>query len=194
MDLRHSREKEDPISIHPMSKERFFPEDLTLWRAHLGGDTAALTELYRRHSPKLFLFCVSLTRNRDLAEDLTQEVFRHLIEHPKEDIYDFPGWLKRLARMRHLSDSRTSTRRRNIRERIKDVSVRHTEIRPQMDAEQLRQLIRRRFSEEDANILFLVEDGYSNQDIADLLGMQEEKLRKKKHYLKNKLAKILGLK
>ncbi|MEM7655728.1 MAG: sigma-70 family RNA polymerase sigma factor [Bacteroidota bacterium] len=181
-----------------MAKEPLQPDDpdpdLALWRAYLRGDQDALTELYHKHSPKLVLFCVSLTRNKAQAEDLAQEVFRHLIEKPNEDVYDFPGWLRRLARMRHQSDSRTSTRRKNIREDIKDIFIRHTEIRPQIDAEQLRQLIRRRFSKEDANILFLVEEGYSNQDIADRLGMQEGRLRRKKHYLKNKLAKILGLK
>lgn len=177
-----------------MAKEHKYPDDLALWRAYLGGDSAALEELYRRHSPKLVLFCVSLTRNMDEAKDLSQAVFQHLMEHPREDLYDFPGWLNRLARMRHLSDNRTTYRRKGILHRIKDRMNHSTEIQSRIDEERLRKVIRRKFSPKDAEILFLVEEGYSNQEIADLLGMPEEKFRKKKHYLKNKLATLLGRK
>ena len=51
------------------------PSDLDLVRSAGGGDESAFHALLDRHAPQLFRVALSLTRNRDDAEDLMQETF-----------------------------------------------------------------------------------------------------------------------
>ena len=63
------------------------------------GARAALGELYERHSRRVYSLCLRMTRNPAEAEDLTQEVFIHLLH--KIDSFrgesQFTTWLHRLT-------------------------------------------------------------------------------------------------
>ncbi|HEX5042611.1 MAG TPA: RNA polymerase sigma factor [Candidatus Polarisedimenticolaceae bacterium] len=76
-------------------------------------------ELYRRHGHAIFRFLQAATRDRTLAEDLTQEVFVRVVRgleryDPRErDL----AWLFRIARRLLLDHGRTEQRRpRLVRE------------------------------------------------------------------------------
>ncbi|MBW3664603.1 MAG: RNA polymerase sigma factor [Actinobacteria bacterium] len=56
-------------------------EDGALVRAALGGDKSAMDLLIERHRPRLVAFCRRRTRDRDLAEDLAQEVLLRALAH-----------------------------------------------------------------------------------------------------------------
>lgn len=47
------------------------------------GDRGALAEIYRRHSGPVYGLAQRLTRNRALAEEVSQEVFLRLWNHPE---------------------------------------------------------------------------------------------------------------
>ena len=49
-------------------------EDKELIRRTLGGDVDAFNRLYRMHHPRIFATLIGRTRNRDDAEDLTQQL------------------------------------------------------------------------------------------------------------------------
>jgi RNA polymerase sigma-70 factor (ECF subfamily) len=73
--------------------------DYALARAAATGATDAIGDLYRRHSRRVYSLCLRMTRNPADAEDLTQEVFIHLVRK----IGSFRGesrfttWLHRLT-------------------------------------------------------------------------------------------------
>ena len=73
--------------------------DYELARRVAKGVLAALGELYDRHSRRVYSLCLRMTRNPAEAEDLTQEVFIHLLSK----IGSFRGesrfttWLHRLT-------------------------------------------------------------------------------------------------
>jgi RNA polymerase sigma-70 factor (ECF subfamily) len=54
-------------------------DDLTLAGRVASGDEAAFDALYRAHSPRIFSLARRLSGDPSLAEDMTQEVFLHLL-------------------------------------------------------------------------------------------------------------------
>lgn len=75
------------------------PSDDALARAAARGVMAALGDLYERYNRRVYAVCLRMTRNSAEAEDLTQEVFIHLLRK----IGSFRGesrfttWLHRLT-------------------------------------------------------------------------------------------------
>jgi len=73
--------------------------DYLLARAVAGGDVSALGELYEKHHRHVYAVCMSMMRNPAEAEDLTQDVFVHLVR--KIGSYRgesrFSTWLHRLT-------------------------------------------------------------------------------------------------
>jgi RNA polymerase sigma factor (sigma-70 family) len=64
------------------------------------GETAHLSVLFERYNAPLFRYLLHLSRNRQLSEDLVQEVFFRVLKYAAS--YDikqaFPVWLYRMAR------------------------------------------------------------------------------------------------
>src|ERR1043166_1606035 len=73
--------------------------DYLLARSVAQGDVSALGELYEKHYRQVYAVCLHMTRNPAEAEDLTQDVFVHLVRK----IGSFRGesrfstWLHRLT-------------------------------------------------------------------------------------------------
>jgi RNA polymerase sigma-70 factor (ECF subfamily) len=57
-------------------------DDAALVRAVSEGDEAALAELYRRHAAGAFAVAVRILRRGELAEDVVQDLFVRLWDHP----------------------------------------------------------------------------------------------------------------
>ncbi|HEY3938795.1 MAG TPA: RNA polymerase sigma factor [Bryobacteraceae bacterium] len=64
------------------------------------GDTAQLAVLFERYHLPLFRYLLCLTRNRELSEDLVQEVFFRVIKYARtfDPRQTFPAWLYGMAR------------------------------------------------------------------------------------------------
>lgn len=58
------------------------PADSELQKRMLSGDREAFAELYRRHQRSVYSFALQMIGVRDLAEDVTQEVFMLLMREP----------------------------------------------------------------------------------------------------------------
>ncbi len=48
------------------------------------GDEAAFTELYRRHNRAVFRFALYMSGRKEIAEEITQDVFLMLIRNPRQ--------------------------------------------------------------------------------------------------------------
>jgi RNA polymerase sigma-70 factor (ECF subfamily) len=79
------------------------------------GDEAALGEVYDAYAPLVFGLALRITRSREAAEDVTQEVFAFLWERPLAfDPVKGPlrSWLGTLAHRRAVEVVRREERRR----------------------------------------------------------------------------------
>jgi RNA polymerase sigma-70 factor (ECF subfamily) len=90
--------------------------DLALARAAAGGAADALSELYVRHRRRVYSLCMLMTRNAEDAEDLTQDVFIHLLRQVSSFRGDslFTTWLHRLTVNQVLTRFRRDARRERI--------------------------------------------------------------------------------
>ena len=90
--------------------------DFALARAAAGGAADALSELYVRHRRRVYALCMRMTRNAADAEDLTQDVFIHLLGQVGSFRGDslFTTWLHRLTVNQVLMCLRRDARRKRI--------------------------------------------------------------------------------
>src|SRR5258705_2167103 len=83
----------------------------------------ALGDLYERHHRRVYAVCLGMTRNPAQAEDLTQEVFVHLVRKIGSFRGDsqFSTWLHRLTvNLVLMHCRRTETRREQRQEALED--------------------------------------------------------------------------
>lgn len=75
------------------------PDDAELVRAAAAGDAHALAQLVERHTPRVYGICLRYFRNREDAEDATQETFVALLRRASsfEGRAQFSTWLYRVA-------------------------------------------------------------------------------------------------
>lgn len=79
----------------------------------LADDRKRVAELYRQHGPAIYRRCLRLLRDREAAEDATQEVFGKLMRE-LERISDLPDplpWIFRVATNHCLNERRNAGRR-----------------------------------------------------------------------------------
>src|SRR5271169_6204863 len=73
-----------------------------------GGEVAKMAVLFERHHRPLFRYFVSMNRDRDLSEDLVQDVFFRMLRYRSS--YDasqsFTAWMYQIARRASLDRAR----------------------------------------------------------------------------------------
>jgi len=92
------------------------PSDQLWLRRLASGDETALGEIYDAHSGLVYRLALRVTQSRELAEDVTQEVFGFLWERPLA--FDpakgtLRSWLSLLAHRRSVECVRREERRRH---------------------------------------------------------------------------------
>ena len=82
------------------------------------GQLARLGLLFERHHRRLYNFCLRLTGERQVAEDLTQEVFTRILKyrHTYRPDSDFLVWTYQMARNAAADYFRKRTRRAEVDE------------------------------------------------------------------------------
>lgn len=144
-------------------------ETLLLEKAR-NNDYRAFEGLYRIHVGRVFALCVRLVKDRDMAEDLTQEAFvqawRKLSSFRGDSA--FGSWLYRIATNTALSYLRTQkTFMQSLEETDVELPYRESQGE-QLDLEQAIADL-----PEGARAVFVLYsvEGYTHQEIASLLGM-----------------------
>lgn len=89
-------------------------DDVTLFRRFLEGDDAAFMELFHRHTPRLYVYCLKIVGDEEVANDILQDVWERLARfraHGKEAPNSPLGLLIRITRnlcLNHKRDRRPS--------------------------------------------------------------------------------------
>ncbi|HXI25499.1 MAG TPA: sigma-70 family RNA polymerase sigma factor [Pyrinomonadaceae bacterium] len=175
--------------------------DYALARAAATGATDAVADLYRHHSLRVYALCLRMTRNPEDAEDLTQEVFIHLLR--KVQLFRgesrFTTWLHRLTVNLVLMHFRRWAARKELQ--ITDtldvedaITLRHG----QSNAVQLadRMILNSALAQlspgcRSVLVLFDIE-GYKHEEIARLLGCSVGTSKSQLHRARMKLRRLLG--
>jgi RNA polymerase sigma-70 factor (ECF subfamily) len=171
--------------------------DYKLARSVANGNVNALGELYQRHYRQVYAVCLGMMRNPTDAEDLTQDVFVHLVRK----IGSFRGesrfstWLHRLTvnlvlmHMRPVRREQTTSDYDNVQPiapRLKDRAPVQIidRISLQLAVSQLPRGCRAVF------VLFAIA-GFKHDEIAKLLGCSEGTSKSQLHRARVKLKRIL---
>jgi RNA polymerase sigma-70 factor (ECF subfamily) len=135
-----------------------------------------LAELFERHHGELCRYVARFTGDPDLAEDVVQDVFVRLAEHPPRDQDRIRGWLFRAAttiaidalrgERRHLALARDGADRLPMGEQPPDpaTAVEIAESRRQVRAA-LAEL-----NEKERSVLLMREEGFAHREIAEAVG------------------------
>jgi len=173
--------------------------DFALARAAAGGADDALSELYVRHRRRVYTLCMRMTRNAADAEDLTQDVFVHLLGQVGSFRGDslFTTWLHRLTVNQVLMRFRRDARRRGlipdyIQGQVSRVRTSHVSAPPPVVD---------RLSLEAALTLlppgyrwaFVLHDieGYSHEEVSGILGCSAGTSKSQLHKARMKLRRLL---
>jgi RNA polymerase sigma-70 factor (ECF subfamily) len=96
-----------------MKGETTGPSDLELVARLRSRDRAALEALYDRYARRVYSLALSIVRDQQAAEDITQELFIHLWQFPHHYMPErgaFAPWLLRSARNRAIDILRQRSR------------------------------------------------------------------------------------
>jgi RNA polymerase sigma factor (sigma-70 family) len=154
--------------------------------------------LYRHYSPKLFSVCLKYSRNYVEAQDHLQDSFLLIFEKIGQYGFkgSFDGWIKRVTVNYILQQYRTASFLNIVNEPIEDEIV-EVEFEPSdISLEYLIKIIQELPDRYRLVFNLNVIDGYSHQEIADLLkisvGTSKSNLSRAKMILKEKIEKSSG--
>lgn len=165
------------------------------------GNTEGIQYLYRKYKDLVYYRCLGLTRNPDLAEELTQEVFLQVCRKIStfRGAADIRTWLYRIATNSVLLHFRRNKRLiLSLDEPISDeddATLADRLVAPSMNLEEhvglseaLASLTPRR-----RQILFLHDlDGYHHWEIARILGLRSGTSKSQLHRARVKLRTMCG--
>lgn len=82
----------------------------------IAGDRASFSDFIEFTQKPLFTFCLHLTKNKQLAEDLTHDTYLKAHSHLNElkDVGQVLAWLKRIARNMHLDFVKSAGYKSNV--------------------------------------------------------------------------------
>ena len=172
--------------------------DYKLARAVSNGNVNALGELYQRHYRQVYAVCLSMMRNPTDAEDLTQDVFIHLVRK----IGSFRGesrfstWLHRLTVNLVLMHMRRPVRREQPTsdyDNVQPMVLRRKDRAPVqiIDRISLQLALGQRPRGCRAVFVLFAIAGYKHDEIAKLLGCSEGTSKSQLHRARVKLKRIL---
>src|SRR4051812_44344219 len=90
----------DQPSEKTKSNKKSSPQFTELVKAAQGGDRDALSRLIEATQDDVYRFCIYLTGEKNLAQDLTQDVFIKVVSHLKnlKEPEQFKSWLFQVAK------------------------------------------------------------------------------------------------
>ena len=175
------------------------PEDSALMLRYRNGDVAAFEILYRRHNDALYRYLLRLTLNRDVAEDLFQDVWGKIIKsrHSYRPTAGFRTFLFRVAHNSFIDHTRR-TKKRLLEQEFEpercpadgdepDVQAEKTFARQRLEAA-LRDLP----DEQRDAFLLREEAGLSVDQIAKVTGVSRETAKSRLRYAVGKLKIALA--
>jgi RNA polymerase sigma factor (sigma-70 family) len=141
------------------------------------------------------LYCLGLTKDQSMAENLATDAFVKLFEQPKKPPIENPrAWLYTVCKRDISTWWMTNNRRKEILHQVKDrfQTVASSLADEYFDLQRIDKIKERELSEDELSVWGMHEDGYDNREIAEKTGMAEKTVANKKSTARNKLKKALA--
>jgi len=163
--------------------------DISNWRRFCRGDQRAFEQIYLQHKDKMYSYCLYVSKDKQLSEDVVQESFTRLLslDDNADNIQSPANWLFICARnliLNHLSSRKSEENNVASMTGIVTESM-STETRLFID-EVLSQLE----SEERALILLREYQQFTMKELAEMLDTNESSVRVRLFRIRQKLQKI----
>lgn len=164
----------------------------SLWQQYIAGDKAAFGELYAHYHKSLTAFCIGRIGSIELAENAASDTLIKLLQYPKpEEIDNFESWMYTVAKnvcSTHLSNTQ---RRKKLLDDNYQMEQNHLpEVDKIFSLENIDELIRSNLNEQDYQIWQLHQQGYGNQEIAEMISSTEKTVANRKSMARIKLKTI----
>ena len=197
------RDREIPPQSGPEPRPRRFAEanDGEIVQTVLQGDAAAYEEILRRYQGDVQRLSYYLVKNREDAEDLTQEIFVKVYRNlPRYDpARPFRSWLLTIATRECLSFLRKRRWRRKLMGRLRIWGSRDFKEPEHSPAVWDREHTRRRLAEaveqlpDRARLVFILRyfHEWETKFIAEILGVSEVTVRRQCQIARRKLSERL---
>lgn len=173
--------------------------DFAIARDAARGETEAVGELYARHRGRVYSLCKRMTRNAADAEDMTQEVFIHLLAQ----IGSFRGeskfttWLHRVTVNQVLMHLRRDRRRTGLMpdytERTLSATRKTNPAAPQPVIDRISLEAALSQLPSGYRLAFVLHDieGYSHEEVAGMLGYSLGNSKSQLHKARKRLRLLL---
>lgn len=161
------------------------------------GDIEAGKELFDHFSPLLYRFFLVRTANREVSEDLTQDVFMKIlakIETFDEEKGNFPGWAWQIARntlVDYFREKKTIAFT-DIGEGINDIVSDDGDGDKKRDVRGIMDAVRQMSEEEQELFALRYISDVSYREMSGILGKSEAALRVALHRLNKKVKESMG--
>jgi RNA polymerase sigma-70 factor (ECF subfamily) len=170
-----------------------FKSDDALMRAYQRGDTGAFECLYHRHKDGLFAFLYRSCPRHAVVEELAQDAWMGLINTAANYRSDaqFSTWLYQIAHNRLVDFWRRKDNQHSGLDNIPEPVI--STVRQDQE-ERSRQLMSAigQLPGEQRDALLLQEQGFSQQDIAEITRCGEETVKSRLRYARKQLRQQLG--
>ncbi len=170
-------------------------DDVALFSRFLDGDDRAFMELFHRHTPRLFVYCLKIVGDQESANDILQDVWERMArfrsqgkEPPKSPL----GLLIRVTRnlcLNYKRDQRPNVSLEEIQEG-KEPQVYHQTM-TEMEEAVVVALDHLPDSERELLILH-VYSGYSYEEIAEMYGESVGAIRTRAWRTRVKLGRLIA--
>lgn len=173
--------------------------DYELTQAIANGGISSIGDLYERHRPQVYAVCLQMTKNTSEAEDLTQEIFVHLLRKigSFRGESQFSTWLYRVTTNHVLMHFRRSSRRREkfpaLTEEMAAPVKSSVSFGPQLlDRIAIDAALAQLPSGSRSVFLKFDMEGYKHEEIAGILGCSVGNSKSQLHKARRKLRKLLS--
>jgi RNA polymerase sigma-70 factor (ECF subfamily) len=160
-------------------------------------DPAVLAEIYDQYSAKIYSYIYHRTGDRELAEDLTADVFLRALEaiqNKKGWTSSLQGWLYRIAHNLVVDHFRRQSKREGppLNERIAASDDRSLQIAERILAgEKLRAALQHLTEDQQQVIILKFVEDLSNREVAEIIGKTEGAVKALQHRGLAALRRIL---
>jgi RNA polymerase sigma-70 factor (ECF subfamily) len=156
--------------------------DLNDWKKYQNGDNTALENIYNRHKDKMFNYCIYLTGDIEISEDIIQDTFLKLAQQKDKlsDLHSLKDWLFIIMRNKTF----------NILKKkpvpvYQPIGLEQTiSIEDKLFIEKILSSLER---DERELILMREQFGYSIKEIASMLDIKEEAVRVRLFRIRKKM-------
>lgn len=159
---------------------------------------AAISELYRRHAPAVFRYCLWRVGNTTVAEDLTGDVFIRMLEHLptfEERGVPFAAWLYQIAYSRVVDYHRRKGNQPTpeLTEFLPDLAQDlEAHVEQALDLQHLKLLLADLTEEQQVVVQCRFIEGYTVEETARQLGKTEGAVKAMQHRALRHLARQLA--